>query len=77
MIERRPKRGEKIIYQVNGSPETRQEYIVMGIYNGRKQILNICTPQAWKHDKGHSQHTQIIWKHADGLNPLISFKEGN
>lgn len=75
MLDGKPRRGQHIIYEIPRQPETRKEYVVMGVFRNHNEILNITSPEAWKRDKGESHHTQVIWTHPEGPNPNLSFKE--
>jgi len=75
-LNRPPMKGDKIVYQEPGRPETRKIYVVMGRYMGRPEILSIRPlNEHTKDGDGHAEHTQIIWTHPDGPNPWLEYVE--
>jgi hypothetical protein len=70
-IDRKPHTGERIIYK---HPDREQVYISMGTFGNHEGIINICTPEQYALDRGHNEHTQIIYKFTKEFNKFLYFE---
>lgn len=75
MLNKKPRRGDRIIYNNPNNSEPEQVYVVMGKFHNHEDILNIATPESFAIDGGHDNHTQVIWRHPEGPNPWLRFEE--
>ena len=75
MLTRKPRKGDRIVYDNPHTEDMPKVYVVMGMFKNHDDIINIATLESYAKDGGHEEHTQVIWNHREGPNPWLTFEK--